>query len=153
MFQKYVHDNIIVPLGMEHTTYFYTEAIKTGRLAGGFFRENANLTEDPFALGTVRVIPYWDQSTKGRLESVDWPSRYRVKTANSILTPPVSRTKNAEPPAVPYTVLAGACSNAAYEHLTSACSGRTRPQQTRETLSQRTSPFALQGSWNLTSQR
>jgi CubicO group peptidase (beta-lactamase class C family) len=64
-YEKYVHDNIITPLGMDATTYFYVDAVKTGRLADGFFRQDANLTDDPFAEGTVRALPFWDQSTKG----------------------------------------------------------------------------------------
>jgi CubicO group peptidase (beta-lactamase class C family) len=64
-YEQYVHDNILAPLGMDDTRYFYADAVKTGRLADSFLREGANLTEDPFAQGTIRVFPYWDQSTKG----------------------------------------------------------------------------------------
>ncbi|KAJ6536834.1 beta-lactamase/transpeptidase-like protein [Mycena capillaripes] len=66
-YERYVHDNIIAPLGMDATTFFYAEAVKTGRLAEGFLRQDANLTEDPFGQGTVRVLPFWDQSTKGHV--------------------------------------------------------------------------------------
>ncbi|KAF7350296.1 Beta-lactamase class penicillin binding protein [Mycena venus] len=68
-YEKYVHDNIFAPLGMDHTTFFYTDAVKTGRLADGFLREDANLTEDPFSRGTIRALPYWDQSPKGHVIS------------------------------------------------------------------------------------
>ncbi|KAJ7895579.1 beta-lactamase/transpeptidase-like protein [Mycena olivaceomarginata] len=68
-YEQYVHDNILAPLGMEDTRYFYADAVKTGRLADSFLREGANLTEDPFAQGTIRVFPYWDQSTKGHVIS------------------------------------------------------------------------------------
>ncbi|KAJ7686213.1 beta-lactamase/transpeptidase-like protein [Mycena rosella] len=68
-FEDYVHDNIFAPLGMDATTYFYADAAKTGNLADGFVRQNANLTEDPFSQGTVRALPYWDQSKKGHVIS------------------------------------------------------------------------------------
>ncbi|KAJ6484471.1 beta-lactamase/transpeptidase-like protein [Mycena vitilis] len=64
-YEDYVHENILAPLGMDATTHFYADAVKTGHLADSFLRENANLTEDPFSPGTVRVLPFWDQSTKG----------------------------------------------------------------------------------------
>ncbi|KAF8181390.1 beta-lactamase/transpeptidase-like protein [Mycena galopus ATCC 62051] len=32
-YEKYVHDNILAPLGMNDTTYFYADVHKTGRLA------------------------------------------------------------------------------------------------------------------------
>ncbi|KAJ7624933.1 beta-lactamase/transpeptidase-like protein [Roridomyces roridus] len=62
-FEQYVHDNIFVPFGLNATTYFYADAVATGRLADGFTRQDANLTHDPFDQGTVRVLPYWDQSS------------------------------------------------------------------------------------------
>lgn len=46
-FENYVHDNIFAPLGMNSTTHFYADAAKMGTLAGGFLREDANVTEDP----------------------------------------------------------------------------------------------------------
>ncbi|KAJ7487901.1 beta-lactamase/transpeptidase-like protein [Mycena latifolia] len=64
-YEDYVRDNIFVPLGLDSTTYFYADAVKTGRLADGFCREDANMTEDPFSTGTIRALPFWDQSTKG----------------------------------------------------------------------------------------
>ncbi|KAJ6563803.1 beta-lactamase/transpeptidase-like protein [Mycena capillaripes] len=64
-YENYVHDNILAPLGMNDTTYFYADAHKTGRLADGFYRDEVNLTDDPFALGTVRSLPFRDQSTEG----------------------------------------------------------------------------------------
>ncbi|KAJ6476921.1 beta-lactamase/transpeptidase-like protein [Mycena sanguinolenta] len=245
-FEKYVHDNILTPLGMNATTYFYADAAKTGNLADGFLRQSANLTDDPFAQGTVRAIPYWDQSAKGHvisgaggvisssqdmatwlqmllmegknqsnetvipaevirkaatgvtvftpvaaypelspvvygggqmrgtyrgyemiehggatvgfrsqvtrfpsenfgiavmtndddlgnavmesvkyrivdevfgLEPIDWPARYRIKLAKAVPPPPISRAKDAEPPAVPYNALAGLYTHAAYGSL------------------------------------
>ncbi|KAF8193253.1 beta-lactamase/transpeptidase-like protein [Mycena galopus ATCC 62051] len=62
-YEEYVQDNIFTPLGFADTTYFYADAVKTGRLADGFSRQDANQTEDPFAQGTVRVLPFWDQTT------------------------------------------------------------------------------------------
>ncbi|KAJ6529142.1 beta-lactamase/transpeptidase-like protein [Mycena vulgaris] len=72
-YETYVHDNIFAPLGMNATTYFYTDAVKTGRLANGFVRENANFTEDPFHQGTTRALPFWDQSEKGHGEYPNVP--------------------------------------------------------------------------------
>ncbi|KAJ7021657.1 beta-lactamase/transpeptidase-like protein [Mycena alexandri] len=68
-YEQYVRDNILTPLGMEATTYFYADAVKTGKLADGFLREGANLTQDPFATGTVRALPFWDRSPKGHVIS------------------------------------------------------------------------------------
>ncbi|KAF8189864.1 beta-lactamase/transpeptidase-like protein [Mycena galopus ATCC 62051] len=62
-YEEYVQDNIFTPLGLADTTYFYADAVKTGRLADGFLRQDANQTEDPFAQGSVRVLPFWDQTT------------------------------------------------------------------------------------------
>ncbi|KAJ7136758.1 beta-lactamase/transpeptidase-like protein [Mycena epipterygia] len=64
-------DNIFAPLDMHRTTYFYADAVKIGRLLSSILREDANLTEDPFALGTVRALPFWDQSKKGHMASGD----------------------------------------------------------------------------------
>ncbi|KAJ7281516.1 beta-lactamase/transpeptidase-like protein [Mycena rebaudengoi] len=61
-FENYVHKNILKPLGMDHTTYFYADAVKTGNLADSFTRDGANVTENPFAQGTIRTLPFWDQS-------------------------------------------------------------------------------------------
>ncbi|KAJ7287276.1 beta-lactamase/transpeptidase-like protein [Mycena rebaudengoi] len=61
-FENYVHKNILKPLGMDHTTYFYADAIKTGHLADSFARDGANVTENPFSQGTIRTLPFWDQS-------------------------------------------------------------------------------------------
>ncbi|KAF8193266.1 beta-lactamase/transpeptidase-like protein [Mycena galopus ATCC 62051] len=70
-YENYVQDNILTPLRMHNTTYFYADAVKTGHLADGFLREGANLTDsdDPFAQGTIHRLPYWDQSTKGHATS------------------------------------------------------------------------------------
>ncbi|KAJ7624937.1 beta-lactamase/transpeptidase-like protein [Roridomyces roridus] len=62
-FEQYVHDNIFVPFGLNSTTYFYADAVATGKLADGFTRQDANVTHDPFDQGTVRVLPFWDQSS------------------------------------------------------------------------------------------
>ncbi|KAJ7240881.1 beta-lactamase/transpeptidase-like protein [Mycena rebaudengoi] len=48
---NYVHENILKLLGMDHTTYFYADAIKTGNLADSFARDRPNVTENPFAQG------------------------------------------------------------------------------------------------------
>ncbi|KAF7349434.1 Beta-lactamase class penicillin binding protein [Mycena sanguinolenta] len=69
-YEKYVHDNIFNPLGMDATTYLFADAVRTGNLADGFLREGANLTDDPFSQGTVHAIPYWDQSAKGHGKSL-----------------------------------------------------------------------------------
>ncbi|KAJ7624932.1 beta-lactamase/transpeptidase-like protein, partial [Roridomyces roridus] len=61
-FEQYVHDNVFAPFGLNATTYFYDDAVATGRLADGFTRQDANLTDDPFDQGNVRVLPFWDQS-------------------------------------------------------------------------------------------
>ncbi|KAF7350287.1 Beta-lactamase class penicillin binding protein [Mycena venus] len=49
-YENYVDDNILAPLGMDAYHILVCRRCKTGRhLADGFLRENANLTEDPFA--------------------------------------------------------------------------------------------------------
>ncbi|KAJ7460091.1 beta-lactamase/transpeptidase-like protein [Mycena galericulata] len=68
-YEDYVHDNIFAPLGMDATTYFYADAAATGKLADSFLRQDANQTEDPFGQGTVRTLPYWDQSKSGHVVS------------------------------------------------------------------------------------
>ncbi|KAJ6529134.1 beta-lactamase/transpeptidase-like protein [Mycena vulgaris] len=70
-YETYVRDNMFVPLGMNATTYFYADAVKTGKLADGIMRENANFTEDPFDQGTTRALPFWDQSTNGHGDARD----------------------------------------------------------------------------------
>ncbi|KAJ6529161.1 beta-lactamase/transpeptidase-like protein [Mycena vulgaris] len=69
-YEAYVRNNMFLPLGINTTTYFYANAVKTGRLANGFVRENANFTEDPFHQGTTRPLPFWDRSEKGHGESL-----------------------------------------------------------------------------------
>ncbi|KAJ7096105.1 beta-lactamase/transpeptidase-like protein [Mycena epipterygia] len=239
-FENYVHDNIFAPLSMNSTTHFYADAAKMGTLAGSFLREDVNVTEDPFAQGTIRALPYWDQSEKGhmasgaggvissahdmaiwlqmllmegknrsnetvippeairkvatgltvfepvaaypelsplvygggqirgtyrgfgstpgfrtqvtrfpseslgiavlsndenlgsgiiesvkyriiddvlQLEAIDWPARYRAKYAKAVPPPTIPRDKNADPPSVPYTALAGSYTHPAYGTL------------------------------------
>ncbi|KAJ7773827.1 beta-lactamase/transpeptidase-like protein [Mycena metata] len=69
-YEKYVQDNILGPLGMATSTFFfYADAVKTGRLADGFLRQDIDPSGDPFARGTVRTLPYFDRSTKGHAVS------------------------------------------------------------------------------------
>lgn len=59
---EYVKANILEPLGMNSTTYSFDVANATGNLADGFSRQGINFTENPFAKGVTRVIPYWIQT-------------------------------------------------------------------------------------------
>ncbi|KAJ7155199.1 beta-lactamase/transpeptidase-like protein [Mycena filopes] len=94
-FEQYVRDNILAPLGMDSTTYFYADAVKTGRLADSFLREGANLTEDPFALGTPLTRPQaiWLQMLltegKNRSNKTVIPAEVirKVATGVSVYTP------------------------------------------------------------------
>ncbi|KAJ7908943.1 beta-lactamase/transpeptidase-like protein [Mycena leptocephala] len=58
-FGRYVKEHILDPLGMNSSTYSFTVANGTGRMADGFAREKINTTENPLGPGTTRVLPFF----------------------------------------------------------------------------------------------
>ncbi|KAJ7290482.1 beta-lactamase/transpeptidase-like protein [Mycena rebaudengoi] len=92
-FEDYVHENILKPLGMDHTTYFYADAIKTGNLADSFARDGPNTTENLFAQGIIRTLAFWDQTEnhqgKNQLNKTVIPSEVirKVATGVSVIQP------------------------------------------------------------------
>ncbi|CAK5274082.1 unnamed protein product [Mycena citricolor] len=83
-YEKYVSDNIFVPLGMSSTTYTFNDTIKNGKqVAEGLARDGANLTRDPFDLGTVRLLDFWDTYSHGKFQALRCELMLRCATVFS----------------------------------------------------------------------
>ncbi|KAJ6569366.1 beta-lactamase/transpeptidase-like protein [Mycena capillaripes] len=57
-FAEYATKYILEPLGMNSSTYSFSEATATGRMADGFGRDGVNKTENLFGPGTPRAMPW-----------------------------------------------------------------------------------------------
>ncbi|KAJ6469451.1 beta-lactamase/transpeptidase-like protein [Mycena sanguinolenta] len=60
-FASYVTDNIISPLGLNSTTYYFASANATGRMADGFAREAT--TANPLDAGIPHAVPWFFTNT------------------------------------------------------------------------------------------
>ncbi|KAF8641380.1 hypothetical protein AX16_010001 [Volvariella volvacea WC 439] len=58
-FARYVKEHIFEPLGLNGTTYSFDVANATGFMADGLTRQGVNFSENIFAMGTPRPVPFF----------------------------------------------------------------------------------------------